>query len=952
VTGAASAAGVSIATAPNSTLECAIIGTILYPAVIGSGHVTLELSVIQLVYAAAINTSDSLTQEIVRNLVEYGFNQSHGGSAKFRMLLSEKNAVFESLQDIGVQLGLIPISDQPSSSLVPSSSPVSALDFSVSEIPTSTSTFEPSITPSSDPVSINPTPPPTGSPTLLPTIIPSYAPSAALPTRPPTSIPTILLTKIPTPAPTLLPTTLVPTDTPSQAPTARPSITMTFSPLLLTLAPTTSPTVGISTNQPTALAEQEKPVATGPSTAPVPTILSNNSPASSTKMEPSIVAAIACGALVAIVAFCSFLFFCLKRRNTKEDDQDSNGFGTLRPTHFDTRAPRSDGSKSHHFGSRASSSKSNRTETKVLPFIPTEVNLDDDGQSLADTTLGDQTAGRRPLKKKKRLISAKVAYASFDEESLYTSTEKNSERKMYGIQHSSEIEDDDSVGNSRNNTNDNIDYNNFFMSNDALTGHSDSVKNFKLASEVSPRSPIAGKIAALLDAELNGSDSDSFHSGLYMNNTDSPISVALSNCEQNKKMNVFDRVNFDKASFADIANPLEGNTVTVPMERESVADLQSNGHDHKLLSGRISRESDDQSSDSDSSKSIPFSRSDSRSSTTKKVDNLAGSMAIDSSSSLKQIESMSQEVENNLDPFSLGLAMDSNSSPLRSRKDSRPLKRPTVRPWAPTTLQYRTRPLEGGAHSKLRRFTPVASSKNGIHRVKQPRLDSETLGVKLPHDSKDSDWFCSDDEKDKDDLSEPFGGTFGHQSGSNDFESLGSTILNKSIPSIRPRASASVGSHGLRRNSSEEKNTNYMVPRSLDQQLSSLDKANSKSDRSTSSSTISGGRVAKSVISQSSSTERPSTNHRVIVVIVPTGKLGITLANCRDGKGTVISEVRQSSVLSGSLVAGDKLVAIDGLDVRGMAVSQISSILASRSQHERQLTVMTTTELRSLVQEP
>jgi C-terminal processing protease CtpA/Prc len=67
----------------------------------------------------------------------------------------------------------------------------------------------------------------------------------------------------------------------------------------------------------------------------------------------------------------------------------------------------------------------------------------------------------------------------------------------------------------------------------------------------------------------------------------------------------------------------------------------------------------------------------------------------------------------------------------------------------------------------------------------------------------------------------------------------------------------------------------------------------------------------------------------------------VILANRHDGKGTVVSEVRDHSSLKGMLSPGDKLVAVDGKDVTGMVVSQITSLMASKAERERRLTVIT-----------
>lgn len=79
-----------------------------------------------------------------------------------------------------------------------------------------------------------------------------------------------------------------------------------------------------------------------------------------------------------------------------------------------------------------------------------------------------------------------------------------------------------------------------------------------------------------------------------------------------------------------------------------------------------------------------------------------------------------------------------------------------------------------------------------------------------------------------------------------------------------------------------------------------------------------------------------------ITVVAPPGKLGIILANKADSKGTVVSGVRTSSVLSEKISPGDRIVAIDGEDVSRMTVSEITTIMARKSDFERILTVLTT----------
>ena len=72
-----------------------------------------------------------------------------------------------------------------------------------------------------------------------------------------------------------------------------------------------------------------------------------------------------------------------------------------------------------------------------------------------------------------------------------------------------------------------------------------------------------------------------------------------------------------------------------------------------------------------------------------------------------------------------------------------------------------------------------------------------------------------------------------------------------------------------------------------------------------------------------------------MTVIAPPGKLGIILANKADSKGTVVSGVRTSSVLAEKISPGDRIIAIDGEDVSLMTVSEITTIMARKSDFER-----------------
>jgi C-terminal processing protease CtpA/Prc len=105
-----------------------------------------------------------------------------------------------------------------------------------------------------------------------------------------------------------------------------------------------------------------------------------------------------------------------------------------------------------------------------------------------------------------------------------------------------------------------------------------------------------------------------------------------------------------------------------------------------------------------------------------------------------------------------------------------------------------------------------------------------------------------------------------------------------------------------------------------------------------------GSRASRGSNRISTSTRRSTGSARRsrMTVVAPRGKLGIILANKADSKGTVVSGVRTSSVLADKISPGDRIVAIDGEDVSLMTVSEITTIMARKSDFERTLSVLTT----------
>jgi hypothetical protein len=343
---------------------------------LGQGFFILELAVEQVVYVTttAAAAAPLSTAEIVK-IVETGFNIGTGGRVKFRSLLREA-AELSSVVDVGVLDGGL-------------SSPEAAPSFrpSVSTIPSTTPSLDisgapsvvPSFTPTSAP-SITPTQIPSGSPSYGPTSVASKSPSLA---------PLANMTHRPAPS---LDYTAKPTSGPAPS-------------LDYTAEPTSGPTPSlVPTAQPTSLP---------------------NIPLSSTDdndRKPLIVGAIA-GGVATIMVSCFFIFcvyfpFC-GRKASHEEEGSADGF---RP-----------GNRRFHNGRDSSEPSS----SKEKPFIPNTVQLDDENESLANTTLGDQTAGGvfgsqltpriknagdgGPKIKNAGDGSAIRMFDSFDESSLYTS---------------------------------------------------------------------------------------------------------------------------------------------------------------------------------------------------------------------------------------------------------------------------------------------------------------------------------------------------------------------------------------------------------------------------------------------------------------------------------------------------------------------------------------------------
>ena len=168
------------------------------------------------------------------------------------------------------------------------------------------------------------------------------------------------------------------------------------------------------------------------------------------------------------------------------------------------------------------------------------------------------------------------------------------------------------------------------------------------------------------------------------------------------------------------------------------------------------------------------------------------------------------------------------------------------------------------------------------------------------------------------------------------------SVGSRSARSVGSRSRSSRQSH--RSQGSLESRSIASDLQRLETQLKMLDEKE-KDELHNSFSVTSG--VEGSICSTSPTTPRSkhssmSTATRTRLEIrAPPGRLGIILANRADGQGTVISALRTSSALVDLILPGDVLAAIDGQDVSKMHVSEVTAIMSSKAQHDKVLTVIT-----------
>lgn len=73
----------------------------------------------------------------------------------------------------------------------------------------------------------------------------------------------------------------------------------------------------------------------------------------------------------------------------------------------------------------------------------------------------------------------------------------------------------------------------------------------------------------------------------------------------------------------------------------------------------------------------------------------------------------------------------------------------------------------------------------------------------------------------------------------------------------------------------------------------------------------------------------------------PPGKLGVVIDTTKNGP--VVHQVKAGSPLENIIYAGDRIIAIDGIDTRGMTASNVTKIMAKKCDEPRKITVFSKT---------
>lgn len=868
----------------------------------GPGFFSLQVQVSQFV---AIASTFLLWSEVIKEILDAGFDVSTNGNTQFRTKL-RTNSLFSSVDAVVVRGGLSPPVDRPSS--MPSTSPTTLS-------PTTAPSLEPSTTP-----------------TLQATDVPSSSPSSA------------------------------PTLTFSTAPSLRPSS-----------VPTGSPTTTLELN-PTFLAGIDE------SNAGATAATSNQT------FDAPVIAAIV-GATVTFISACMILLFLWLRHRTKKQ-------------------------KRHTMPKEVALSK--QIGNGFVP--PGVVELDNDQRSLAETTLGERTAGWNTRPRKVSSIARPSGRQgkhagirpldSFDENSLYTTP-------------FSEAQNDDD---------------------DESKFHPTVILPLPTPSDISSQAPRPSALDSHMLQSADSHDttsSDGFVFGVPLVKSAPPVTARR-------------RVSPSKRSFRQQSTPIDCDS-NEPYEEMIITRIEPldaqlptvEEHDDFALDPEDldvwSCDFDDFERRSDFFRGDVSSNPTSLTSTTSTapVNNTnleAPKKAVSSSvigkrgdvesqkdsvgpipdqiATKKPQRSNKMKVSPVAAPSAENILNDLRNDPqnlkrspsLSSSKSSQSSKKSLSSMKTQTGSQYRLDPASRESSSsklvaltdsvvnpltKLFESMAIPSATPEGNESDEPSEGApETIngGSKKPavpayrtQEEKDDDGAVSESEDSGMSASpwlmETVEDTLGPRSVNADMESL-SGVSNRSHKSGTKRGpnakkSGSEASFGSRFSShvssvmsaaSSSMSTEIMAHRGseisvpttksalkndlkrLERQLAALEE---RGDTATTTSSVTMTSITGTSLSTLSSRKSSKVSRRRrIVVMVPPGKLGVILANRHDGKGTVVAELRPNSPLEGMLSPGDKLVQVDDVQVDSLAwtCSQITSLIAKRANQERRLTVITSNQ--------
>jgi hypothetical protein len=665
-------------------------------------------------------------------------------------------------------------------------------------------------------------------------------------------------------------------------------------------------------------------------------------------------------------------------------------------------------------------------------FVPGIVELDDDHQSLADTTLGEQTAGRHPEKKNhraperktkrslhaksRRVVGAIKPLDSFDESSLYTTP------LSLQLDDGSAYFPSKSKGGSdyvSNHLMTPMDYedNILFPMSDTNTDSSDGVySSGPVSVDRGPVSVDEGPVD--LDDELDDDDDDDDDESSLMDHlrgvgpidldtqepfadtteghssqTESPAFKAsqVSHAMEDSDLDFdpyeiddwsvgfedFDRgyEYYDDEAISKSASYSSKSTAKINNIAPMLIAMQAPEEDHLSFSTNEEEKfeiGDERSArvishTSKASSSVHSFRTPPRKNLGESLDYMADTQSLEISlspsslsslksvSSKKSISSWSSRVSRSTSITSIGQPPRYPNSEHRSEKshgdsagmdrlDSNfqtPPAKKTTAPLTPSqhshfyiptvTPEVDEEESAMGESAALSERTEVGSGVIGMEPRDDNSVHSGSTGMSA------NPWLFDTVEQ-----------TLGPRSVTADMESLsGKSDLSNMSPSNRskrstPGSEVSFGSRVSYRSELARSEVS-LTPRTLEHDLRRLSMQLAVLDNDdVTTSSITASSVGASLTSVYSRHRTPKISRKKrIVVVVPAGKLGVILANRHDGKGTVVSEVRDHSSLKGMLSPGDKLVAVDGEDVTGMVVSQITSLMASKADKERRLTVVT-----------